>query len=333
MVFFQSNRRMRRLRRIARILLINQKYLVYGVFLLIATLLWVVNKLSNSYTHDVPTVVELSTANPLEYTITEGNSTPATLRLHGRGYQLLFYLWFSSKRTKIIVSSALPNTTKSSTVYLPSKQLHNIIAQQLSNSLDLQTIFPDTLSYVLTARQVKKVPVRSNIKLSYAPQYMPNGVIQLNPDSVLIGGAVTDIESINEIFTQALTKENVSRVLQEKIALVIPPKVSLSHHEVDYSIEVQRFVEIASSVDVLPLNFPDSLSVQFLPAQVSLVLSVKMEDYKALKHEKLKVVADYASLSNSLSKQLQVRLLYPSKYALSSSIKPSFVEAIIKKKI
>ncbi|MGL4364516.1 MAG: hypothetical protein ACRCSB_04865 [Bacteroidales bacterium] len=318
------------MRRFAKIFLRNQKYLVYGAFLLVATLLWTANKLSNSYSYDVSTIIRLTSSNPLAYMITQGSSTPATLRLYGRGYQLLFYLLFNPKCVNIVVSSSLPHNTLSNLIYLTTTQIYPTVETQLNSSLELQAILPDTLSYVLTARHIKKVPIRSNIKFGYSPQYMPNGSIQVRPDSVFVSGAITDVEGIYEINTQSLTKENVSKKLQGNIALIVPRQTTLSHEKIDYFVDVQRFVEVSFEQEIHARNFPDSLRVQFLPAKVKLSFSVKMEDYKRLKQENFQVVADYTTLTNSLSNQMQVKLDASSKYALSSTIKPMFVDVIVK---
>lgn len=296
--------------------------------MLTSIVLWTLNKLSYSYTYDLPAQVELVSPTPVSYMITASSVTQVHMRVRARGYDLMRYKLFNDKEFKVPITPALDGDKPSTTSSVPTAQLRNAVAQQLGANYELQVIIPDSISFQASRVAVKKVPVHGDFRISYAPQYMQRGAAQLTPDSVVVSGAENVLQSITEIRTEPLLEDKVSSNLSGKIDLVAPPQTVISHRRVSYDVDVQRFVEVSYELPIHAVGVPDSLSVELLPATAKVTLSVTMEEYHLLKREELYLTVSYRELRTSMSEQLRVRLSNPPKYTLSSAITPAFVNVV-----
>ncbi len=316
-----------------RLLRRDKRLLIFSLFLLASMVMWLVIKLSYPYTYEVPAQVELYTLRPASHIVTDGNHAQVQLRVRARGYDLLLYKFFNNKRFRAPISEGFTLDLPTGEAGIATSQLRNAVAQQLGASYELQLIIPDSLHFSITHMAVKKVPVRSNFNLSYAPQYMQRGSTTLSPDSILVSGGESIIENISEIFTNPLTRDKVTSTLSGAIGLIAPPHTILSLNKISYNIDVERFIETSYELPIHIIGAPDSLNVQLLPNTAKVTFSITMKEYAQLKREALFLSVHYAELQQSLSNQLQVHLSNPPKYVLSTSIAPEFVNVVSLQKL
>ncbi len=300
--------------------------------MLTATLLWTFKKLSHEYTDNLSAQVELVNATPVNYIITNSNVVQAQLRVRAHGYDLLRYKLFNSKQLKVPITPMLSNSEANTTVAIPTARLRSAVAQQLGDNYELLAIAPDSIRVEVSRVAAKKVPVRSNFRITYAPQYMQRGTVQLVPDSVVVSGAENLLQSVTEVQTQTLVEDKVSSDLSGEVDLVAPAQIVISHRKVSYNIDVQRFIEMSYELPIHIVGVPDTLNVELLPATAKVTLSVTMEEYALLKREELYLTVNYRELGVSISEQLRVTLSNPPKYTLSTSITPAFVSVISMRK-
>ena len=316
--------------RTRRMLQLDKRLLTFSFFLLISAALWTLNKFSHSYTYELPAQIELVAPNSVSYVISSNNVAQVQLRVTARGYDLLRYKLFTGKKFKAAITFSERNVNN--TLSVATAPLRNAVSQQLGTDYRLQAILPDSITLQVSRVATKKVPVRSNFRISYAPQYMQQGVTLLTPDSVVVSGAESAIQNITEIFTEQLVKDKLSSKQSGKVDLIAPPKVSLSHQKVSYAINIQRFIEVSQELPIHILGAPDMLYVSVLPATAKVTFSVAMENFPQLKREELYLTVNYSELRQSISDQLRVQLNNPPAYVLSTTIAPSFVNVISMRK-
>jgi hypothetical protein len=314
-----------------RLLWQDKRLLSVGFFLLVSIILWTFNKLSHSYIYELPAQIELVIPNSVSYVISSSNATQVQLRVNARGYDLLRYNLFAGKKFKVAIT---PNERSSAnnTLSVATAPLRNAVSQQLGTDFRLQAISPDSITLQISRIAAKKVPVRSNFRISYAPQYMQQGATLLTPDSVVVSGAESAVQDITEVLTEQLVKEKLSSKQSGKVDLIAPPQVFLSHQRVSYSIDVLRFIEISYELPIHISGVPDTLSIAVLPATAKVTFSVTMKEYSRLKSENIHLTVNYSELSQSIADQLHVQLNNPPNYVLSTTIVPSFVNVISMRK-
>lgn len=310
----------------------DKRLLSFSFFLLISIALWTLNKLSHSYIYDLPAQIELVTPTPVNYMITTSTVTPTQLRVRALGYDIMRYKFFDNKTFKVPITPAINSSKSDITSSVATAQLRNTVAQQLGTGYELQVILPDSISIQLSRMAAKKVPVRSNFRITYAPQYMQRGDVEFKPDSVVVSGAESALALITEIYTERTQKDRVSADLSGKADLIVPSGTIVSHRKVMYNVDVQRFIEISYNLPILVAGAPDSLNVELLPNTAKVTFSVTMEEYPQLKREELYLIASYRELRKSMSGQVRVSLNKPPKYTLSTTISPAFVSVVSKHK-
>ncbi len=119
------------------------------------------------------------------------------LKVEGTGWQLLFSR-LRIKPQSIKVSLRKLNTRN---YVLFSEQLEQINGQ-LETSQKVISIKPDTLYFDFSKRTTKRVPVKLNSKLGFAPQYGVAGSVELTPAFVNISGPHEELQKISNWYCE-----------------------------------------------------------------------------------------------------------------------------------
>ncbi|MDR3296786.1 MAG: hypothetical protein LBS94_00940 [Prevotellaceae bacterium] len=309
----------------------DRQLLTFGFFLLISASMWMLNKLSVHYVASVSGELVLN-APGTGYVVPYDKERKVQLRVRARGYHILLYNLFSSKKFDVNLSLARIVRPQQERTVVPTASLRDMLSQQLGGDFELQEISPDTILFRMSPLTVKRVPVRTDFRLSFAPQYMQRGEPTLAPDSVTVSGPEELVRELSAIHTTRLVEESVKADLSGKIMLVAPDQTFLSHVKVAYSVSVQRFTQAVRELPIQLLHAPDSLSIALLPATAQVSLFVTLSDYSRLNQADLLLTADYLDLyHNNLSGQVQVNTSAMPDYVLSTSVSPAFVTIIVSK--
>ncbi|MDR0566648.1 MAG: hypothetical protein LBG47_06395 [Prevotellaceae bacterium] len=315
-----------------RLLKRDKRLLIFGFFLLTSTTLWMLNKLSHTYTTEIAAKISLIEGRHVGVMLTGGKVSTVRLRVRASGYDIMQYLLFSSKTFKVDLGLLRYFEVEAGKSALPVGQIRNVMAQQLNPSFDLQAIAPDSIYFQLSPVASKKVPIRVDCRVEYLPQYMQQGDPALEPDSLIVSGPQKVVDAIDEITTEPVKKEKVINNFSGKASLKTPPQTFLSHEKVSYKISVQRVTQITRELPIHLVGAPDSLHVELIPASAQVAISVATEEYHRLKQDEQYLTAYYTELRQSISGQVRVNLSKPPDYVLSTSIKPAFVTLIVKQK-
>lgn len=300
--------------------------------MLTSAILWTLNKLSHTYIAEISAKMQLIETRPVGTMLTDGGVTPLRLRVQARGYDLVRYKMFYSKTFRVNLGLLHYVADSTGKAALPTGQVRGMLEQQLSANFELQDILPDSVYFQLSPVESKKVPVAVNFRIAYAPQYMQQGEIILDVDSVVLSGPQEIVEATTEIGTRPVKREKVIANLSGKVPLESPPQTFLSRDQVSYNINVQRVTQITQELPIHLVGAPDSLSVELIPKNAKIFISIAMEEYDRLKQEELYLTAYYSELHHSISGQVRVTLSKSPEYVLSTSIAPAFVNVIVTQK-
>jgi hypothetical protein len=315
-----------------RLLKRDKRLLIFGFFLLTSATLWMLNKLSHTYTTEVTAKISLIEGRHVGVMLTDGMMSSVRLRVRADGYDIMQYLLFSSKTFKVDLGLLRYFEVADGKSALPVGQIRSTLAQQLSPSLDLQAILPDSIYFQLSPVASRKVPIRADCRIEFLPQYMQQGEVRLEPDSVIVNGPQKVVDAITEIGTEPVKKGKVMNNFSGKVLLKTPPQTFLSHEKASYNVNVQRVTQITRELPIRLVSAPDSLHVELIPASALVSFSVATEEYHRLKQDEQYLTVRYPELSQSISGQVRVNLSKPPAYVLSTSIKPAFVNIIVKQK-
>lgn len=154
---------------------------------------------------------------------------------------------------------------------VPTSNLYKYVADIFGDGVSLESFISESPKFIFPEVTNKKVPVRKVHSISFAPQYMATGSMQLLPDSVIVYGEPSRLENIGYVLTRPIELSGLQSSVHGKVKLDTPSGVRLSVQEVIYSMEVSRYVEISSDVKIETRNVPGNVELAVLPSSATAV--------------------------------------------------------------
>ncbi|MUH35295.1 YbbR-like domain-containing protein [Zobellia amurskyensis] len=308
----------------------KRKVKIFLVFLFFSTLIWLINNLSRSY---------VSTANfDLEYVnVPEGylfkgaTDNELKVKLKAGGFQ---FLGFNFRHAKIAIDLA-DAKQKDSIFYIPQKVYRKQVERQLSASMSLVDIETDTLFVGMLAVISKKVPVIPNVEVNMARNYLLDGKMEVQPDSITITGPSKEIDSIEKVRTNKMKLPDLDTNFSETVEIFKPKELKntmYSASEVELAAKIARFSEKVFEVTIKTVHFPNGIDVKTFPDKVGVVCKAKLDRLKKLEVSDFEVIADYGQLKDGNTDVLELELRKKPSGLHSVKLQQSSVEYILNKK-
>jgi YbbR domain-containing protein len=158
---------------------------------------------------------------------------------------------------------------------------------------------------------------------------MPVGDIAVEPDSVMIYGSVSDLKTVSSIKTKIISHRELKKSTKGVIELEHIRNFRLSANEVNYSINVTRYVEKSEKVKVTISNLPSDRRMVLFPSQIDITYRIPFYQNNQPVVEPAVVTVDYNDyLKSSDGRVIPVLKSYPLPI-LDYSINPQVVNCII----
>ncbi|QQS51426.1 MAG: YbbR-like domain-containing protein [Bacteroidota bacterium] len=320
---------------------VQKRVLVFSVFVLLSSILWLFRVLEDSY---------VSTINyPVRYLDFPANKilsgdTPNKLKLsvRGSGYSLLSNkLRYKTPLNFSINNFSLYSQSKDSmSVYILTRYAQEALSQELTRkrtNLEIVSISPDTIFFSFTRTLVKKVPVVAvlgNQKNIYSRQHKLNGKVYTIPDSLEITGPANLIDTINQLYTQSINPTELDDTFRQKANILGWNNIAIEKEKVNVVIPVDRYTELSYRVVIRPRNVPDSLSIKLFPREATLYFNVTHSQIPFTSESDFKPFVDYSELKDNLktTSYLTVKIDSLPEYASATRIYPTRVEYINERK-
>ena len=88
-------------------------------------------------------------------------------------------------------------------------ELYKYSAAIFGDGVSIESFVSDSPKFVFPEVSHKKVPVRRVLSISFAPQYMSEEGMQMQPDSVIVYGETSRLENINYVLTRPVDLKNI----------------------------------------------------------------------------------------------------------------------------
>lgn len=286
-----------------------------------------------SYNYNAVLNVNVELTNPQSSEmITEVNTSTIRIRVHGRGYDIMQYELLKNKTIQIDLLSYQPHIISETERALPTSQIKELVMREIGSNFELVNISTEYIRYRVSTVATKKVPVKANVKLSTAVQFMQQGRILISPDSIIVNGPKEAVDEVQEISTETIVKDRLSAPIVGTAKLIVPKNVWVAEQNVRYEANIIRFTETILSLPITIRNVPDSIDVEIFPSMTNLHLCVSVNEYNTIKKEIMTLFVDYENMVNSMSGQVQVEYEGIPEYVLRSTVEPPFVNFVIKQK-
>ena len=315
---------------------VNQKFLTYLVFILIAVAIWYLNALNKDFTADLKFAVKYTDL-PEDKVLANTPPEYLTLTINAQGYTLLKYrlgLIFSpiSLETNYQTLRKKSNSLQGE-YYLFPQAVFDRITAQLGSEIQLRYITPDTLFFLFSETVRKEIPVKSALQLRFEKDFLPRGEMQIEPSKVTVTGPKTLIDTMQYVYTRTKVFKKLKETLLTSISLQTVNQLRYSIDEVNIVQIIERNTEATIVAPIEPINVPERLTLKIFPGTITINCMVPVADYEKLQPYMFRAVVDYTSIMDATDSQTKakVTILRTPDYVTDVKFHPKNVDFIIEK--
>ncbi len=316
-----------------KIIKLPKKVFVFSFFLIISTILWFFNALNKDYS----TVLNFPVTfiNMPENKVNTNNlPSKLAIKINADGFNILSHK-FSSNFIPLKIDfnslklKQLRPTDSSNLYFLTNNNISQNLQSQFNKNFKLLKIKPDSIFFNFTYITEKKVAVRLVAEINYKHQFMPKNEIVFQPDSIIIKGAATILDSIGYIETEKLKINKLSENYSRKLSLVQREDISYSQNSIDINIEVEEYTEAKITIPITVINLPENENIKIFPNKIKITYFVGFSSYKNISEQNFNAIVDYNLLKFSPSNKLKTQVILISDNIKSFTATPSYVDYII----
>ncbi|MCD7898945.1 MAG: YbbR-like domain-containing protein [Bacteroides sp.] len=292
----------------------SKEFLIFLGFFLVAGAFWLLQTLNDDYETEFNIPLRLRNV-PDNVVLTIEPPSQLRVLVKDKGTVLL-----NRKVSKSFFPITLDFNDYQGTnnyVRIPSSDLEKKIQSQLG-SPRLLSIKPDTLEYIYTTGQSKRVPVVLTGKISAGRQYYIADTI-IRPDSVTVYAPSRMLDTIKVAYTDYVhltdisdTVAHLARLRTLRGAKYIPDQVSLRF-------PVDVFTEKTVEVPVIGTRFPSDRVLKAFPSKVKVTFQIGLSRFNTVTAEDFVISAPYSEL---------LRVPQSEKYRLKLEIYPRGINNI-----
>ena len=300
-----------------------RRFSVMIIFILIAALLWLIIKLSDTYTVTSPFAIHFVEI-PADHLVTNDSKVSATMTT--TGFKLLNYYFKTKPNRKIEISLKEVKYKQFDTnrYSINGRFVEEKIAEFMSTSPADINLVDENAYFTMSTLASKKVKIVPETSLTFEKQYGFYGTPTATPDSITVYGFSDNINSINEVHTKTITRKNVSESINASARIDLADGFYADADHVDVSISVEKFTEAEV---VVPISIPGNLKIHLYPNKASIRYKVAMKDYGIINSQSFKAEIDTTDMY--FNDYLPVKLgFYPNNTQIIC-IEPKEVEYII----
>jgi len=311
----------------------NRDLLVFFMFLVLSTGLWILNALRKEYTTTISYPVKY-TEFPDDFILLGKPQNKLHLKIKSLGYTVLPYHMGRILDPELLNVSHFKRIKNGSTygAYVATKDLIKAFSDRLANGVELLEIYPDTLFINFEKKERKLVPVRFKSALSFKQQFYQSGRISLKPDSVTVSGPASIVDSLEYVTTEKKLFEDLKDSLIRNVSIQSVKNVVIQPGRVIVSIPVEPFTQKKINVPIHHIHIPDSLLLKSFPGHINISFTVAVSQFNSISASDFDAFVDFNSkLSGALPDRLKVKLQTIPNEIKDVSYTPLFVDCLFEK--
>jgi len=282
----------------------SREFLIFLFFLFIASGFWLLQTLNDDYQATYTLPVRLRDV-PNDVVLTSEPPASVKVTLKDKGTVLLNYMLGQSFYP---INLDFPDySERGNHVRIMSRELDKKINSQLISSTSIVSIKPDTLDFVYTQGQSKKLRVKLHGTFTPARQYYITDTI-ISPDTVTVYAPANILDTMKFAHTNVMTLEDVSDTIQQLATFKRIKGVKYIPNSVEVTFPVDIITEKTIEVSVIPVNFPPDKVLRTFPSRVQITFQVGLNHFKSINPEAFVLTAPYEDLINNPTEKFKLRL-------------------------
>lgn len=271
-------------------------------FLTASVLFWLLINLSKEYTTQI-TFDLVYTNLPLKKTIIDTPIKKIPLLVKGSGFNLI-----STSLSNNLIKLDLEKINKKKAInyYFLSNKLRPEIQKQLKSGIELTQVLKDTIPLKIGTLNSKKVPLKTDLSITFQLGHDLSKLITIKPDSVLISGEESLLKKISFLKLAKINLNNISESSKISIPILKQNNIKTNITTAEINITVDKFTEGEIEIPVLVKNAPKGLNIY--PKKVKIIYKVGLKNFNKINKNSFKIECDYNQEKNSEASYLIPKL-------------------------
>ena len=299
-------------------------------FLIISSLIWLLITFSKEYT-TVITYPITYTNLPQDKLLQQTPIKEINIAVKATGFKIL-----RAKINKKIIkleASQLNRKSKSKFYFLPKNQKSKI-EKQLITGLQLQEIGQDTIYLNLGLLTSKKIALKPNVAINYHIGYDLLGELKYTPDSIVISGPESQINTINHLNLSELVLNDVKSDFEKEVSILKPKQQENLKFTITKATifgKVDKFTEGTLQVPFTVKNLPDKTNLTILTENIEVVFVVALSNFAKVSEASFKIECDYKVSEDNNLRYLIPKVVMKPNFLKSLKITPTKIDFLIQK--
>ena len=214
------------------------------------------------------------------------------------------------------------------TIHVPSDALRRSISDILQGTSHLIETSPEEISCPYFTEQEKCVPVVFAGQLNIANEYQLVEEPTLSLSKVKLFGQDKALATIDTIYTEALTINEISDTLNTRLALVVPSSMRAEKDSVELQVITERFTEKKFTIPLHVTGVPEGYTIRLFPNEVEVNVRVGIQHFAQVQASDLHARCTYTDRQD----KLDVDLTYSNQYIRDAWAYPGTVEFLVLEK-
>ncbi len=216
------------------------------------------------------------------------------------------------------------------TLRLSQADINTALKNSFGSSMQVAAVSLDSLRLSYTTDRGRRVPVVVRVDVSAASGYIISGPPIAKEKSVLLYSIGSQADSVRHVYTQVLTRSDLSSTASYKVSLKAIPNVKMVPDVIDVEIPVEPIVRKEGFADVEVLNLPKGESLLLFPNKVPVEYYIPMSQFSRDDIE-LSATVDYYDILRTSGSRLPLSMGASPAYVLNPALKLDSVEYTIVK--
>ena len=300
--------------------------------LLLAFGVWLIHNLSLRYS-DYMSIPVVARCNIDGHSAQSSDKNDIAARCRATGYNILANGFKRNGNPKVIeFNPSHVRPVKDDLYYILPSDLPEYAHLIYGDDVTVEHFVSDTLFFHFPLEDHKRVPVQLVTSISLLPQYMMVGETVVKPDSVTIYGERYKLETINRVYSSPIKVYDLSEDLIGVVDIEKVRGVRMSSDQVQFSIDVSRYVEIVRSFPVTVVNVPADKQLNIYPSTVIATFraSFPLAEDPA---ESAQFYVDYNEFVTSKDGKCKVHMSARPKGLITYETEPLMLECVLEERL
>ena len=303
--------------------------LIFFICILIASLFWMLIKLSDVYSTNYTFRVKYNNVPP-DLRLTKIIDSTLDLSVTARGFSILKMNLFDDMENLDINLNNYSIEHRGDVRYaIYTQELTKKLAEVIDVSDKDIRLSKAMLSFEMEKTSEKEILIVPNYSINFVNQYDLYSDVKSDLEFVIVYGPEKVLDTLTHITTKKLILENIlsDQIVKVELENPDPALISFDHNEVTLYFEVEKFTEseITLPVNLKKLNY----KIKIFPSQVKVFYIVAQNDFNKVRTNQFNIYPVINDMNIQQARKLPLKLSKQPDFVRNIRIVPSDVEFLI----